>query len=459
MTEGSMDKTLDDTTHHQPPSLKRRVLHGSIWTLGGHAVGQVIRLGSNLILTRLLFPEAFGLMALVYTVISGLEMLSDTGVGQSIIQSKQGDDPKFLNTAWTVQAIRGVILWLVACLLAWPAATFYNEPMLLQLLPVVGLNTLMMGLLSTKWAFANRHLSLKRLTAIELGTQVLGIVVMITCAGSAKLLNLPRDTAIWSLAIGALTSGLTKLILSHTYLPGQNNRFYWDQDALKEIQQFGRWIFVSTIMGFLVIQGNNLVIPKLLSIGFLGVYSVALNLSRITNEVVSMMGSRVLFPSYSELARDRPERLYPVLRRSRLVLNLFNLAVSLVFIFFGGAIVNFLYDDRYADAGWQLQLLSLGALVTLIGSSYTMVLLAQGRTLLMSIFIAILAGTQFAGMFAGYYFAGEHGVVMGIAASGWLAYPIQALCLAPISLWQPEVDLPLIVLASGIGAYVLLQSM
>jgi hypothetical protein len=63
----------------------------------------------DLILTRLLFPEAFGLMALVQVFMGGLQMFSDLGVNMSIIQSKRGEDPDFLNTAWTFQILRGLI--------------------------------------------------------------------------------------------------------------------------------------------------------------------------------------------------------------------------------------------------------------------------------------------------------------------------------------------------------------
>jgi O-antigen/teichoic acid export membrane protein len=79
----------------------------------------VIRFGSNLIITRLLLPEHFGLMALVTTFLVGLALFSDTGVGPNIIQNPKGEEPIFFNTAWTVQAIRGVLLWVVA-VACWP---------------------------------------------------------------------------------------------------------------------------------------------------------------------------------------------------------------------------------------------------------------------------------------------------------------------------------------------------
>ena len=95
-------------------SLGQRVLRSSVVTIAGYGFNQVVRLGSNLILTRLLFPEAFGLMALVNVFMMGVVLLSDLGISQSVMQSKRGDDPVFLDTAWTVQIVRGSILTVVA---------------------------------------------------------------------------------------------------------------------------------------------------------------------------------------------------------------------------------------------------------------------------------------------------------------------------------------------------------
>ena len=126
-------------------SLMARALRSSMLTVGGFGAAQVMRLASNLILTRLLFPEAFGLMALVSVFMMGLQQFSDVGVTPAILQSRRGDERDFLNTAWTIQAVRGAGLWLLACALAWPMAWIYDEPQLLHLLPVASLTIASIG--------------------------------------------------------------------------------------------------------------------------------------------------------------------------------------------------------------------------------------------------------------------------------------------------------------------------
>ncbi|HZJ69863.1 MAG TPA: oligosaccharide flippase family protein, partial [Planctomycetota bacterium] len=102
------------------------VRRSATWSILAHGGSQLLRFASNIVLARLLFPEAFGLMAIVNALLQGLHLFSDIGIGPSIIQNARGNDPAFLNTAWTVQVVRGTVLWLVACAIALPAAIFYG---------------------------------------------------------------------------------------------------------------------------------------------------------------------------------------------------------------------------------------------------------------------------------------------------------------------------------------------
>ena len=106
---------------------------------------QVIRLAGNLVLTRLLFPEAFGLMAIVSVVLVGLEMFSDLGIGASLVQRRERPGRTFVQTAWTLQVFRGVVLWLIASAAAWPLAHFYREPLLAPVLVAASFTLVLVG--------------------------------------------------------------------------------------------------------------------------------------------------------------------------------------------------------------------------------------------------------------------------------------------------------------------------
>jgi O-antigen/teichoic acid export membrane protein len=422
--------------------LRTRALHGSVLTAINYGGQMMLRFGGNLILTRLLFPKAFGLMALVQSFMIGLEMLSDVGITPSIVHSKRGDEPAYLNTAWTLQAVRGVGLWVIACALAFPAAWFYNEPALTMMVPALGLHAIIGGLSSTKLAVADRELNLGRLTMIDISTYAIGLVTTILLAWWMR--------NVWSLVIGSYVQGTLKMTASHLLLEGQRNKFAWDKTVLKEIGSYGRWIFLSTAVGYMAIQGDRLVLGRLLSVQFLGVYTVALTLSQLPTEVIRQAAGKVLFPSYSELMRTAPDRLYPMLRKSRLLLLGAAWGGALTLIVGGGWLIRSLYDGRYVEASWMLPVMAFGTLGHALILSYDGILLATGNTHWLALLLSIQTVIKFASIFVGYHLGGEHGIIIGLATVTWLQYPADAWCLKRLGYWQPEIDLPLI----GVGATV-----
>ena len=149
-------------------SLKKLAIRGAIWTILNYGTAQVIRFGSNLILTRLLVPEYFGLITVVHTLRIGLELFSDLGIAQSIVNSKRGDEPAFLNTAWTLQAIRGLLIWIFCLLITFPVAKFYNDDRMVWLIPIVGFCSVLDGFISTSIHTLHRKMDLGKLTVYEI---------------------------------------------------------------------------------------------------------------------------------------------------------------------------------------------------------------------------------------------------------------------------------------------------
>jgi O-antigen/teichoic acid export membrane protein len=427
--------------HGAPATLRRRAVTGSAWTLAGYAGSQGLRLASNVVLARLLFPEAFGLMALVTLFMQGLQMFSDIGVAPALIQHPRGDEAAFRNTAWTMQAGRGLLLSLASALGAWPFAWLMGEPSLAPLVAVSGLTALLGGLNSTALATLNRSLRLGRITLWELASQCVAIAVMVVWALVHR--------SVWALVAGGLAASAFRMVTSHLLERGHHDRPAWDGAAAAALFRFGRWIFLSTVLTFFAAQLDKLLLGKLLSVERLGVYAIAATFAVFSTRLVKVVGGRVGFPALAEVARQRPRRLRPTLRSMRLALVATAAAVLLPMVVAGPSIIGVLYDPRYADAGWMLQLLAAGALVSAVSSSAGQALMAIGRAR----DIAILLGSQIlflaAAAAAGFALGGERGLVAGVAGAELLNYPLLWLCLRRHRLWQPEIDLPVLALAAG----------
>lgn len=351
--------------------LKKAAIKGSIWVFTGFGLGQILRLASNLILTRLLFPEMFGLMSLVSTFTIGLRLFSDIGISPSIIQNRRGNEPEFLNTAWTIQIMRGFALWCCCFIIAWPAAKFYNEKQLIWLIPILGITTFIEGFNSTALVTLNRDLSLGKLTILNLSTQIIMILTMIVWAW--------QSPTIWALVAGNIVSVMITMILSHRMIPNYHNRLHWDKSAVRELFSFGRWVFISTAMTFLAAQSDKLILGKFFTFSMLGVYSIAFQVSDIPNKIIQQISNKIIFPVISNFNMLPRDMLRDKISQKRLLLLLGIVVLIALFVSFGDLLILFLYDKRYEDASWMLVILSLGLWPRLSILTAAPALLALGK--------------------------------------------------------------------------------
>ena len=422
-------------------SLKDLAIRGTAWTVLGYVGSQGLRLGGNLILTRLLVPEMFGLMALVYVFITGLDLFSDIGVGPNIIQSKQGDDPDFLNTAWTVQIFRGFGVWVCCFIIAWPVANFYENESLIWLIPTVGLASVIAGFNSTSLFTLNRKLSLGKLTRYEFGVQTIGLVIMVVWAWVSP--------TIWALVIGNLVSKLIGMIWSHR-LDSGGNRFALDRGALQALFQFGRWVFVSTTMVFLAGQVDRLILGKLFSLELLGIYTVAFTFSELPRQIIVNVSRKVIFPVVSRQS-DLPRQSLrtKILQKRKLLLIGLALFIA-VFACFGDFLVIGLYDQRYSQAGWMLQILAVGVWPTILADVMARCLYAIGKPQYLA--IGHLARFSFTVIMLplGYYQLGVLGALIAITLNDLPMYGVIAYGLWREKLTSFRQDLQATALLIGI---------
>jgi O-antigen/teichoic acid export membrane protein len=424
-----------------PPPSKRSALKNSVITLGGFGASSGIRFISNLILTRLLLPEQFGVMAIVNVVILWLNFFSDFGIGPSIIQSHRGEDPTFLNTAWTIQVFRGIALWIIACLAAWPLARFYAQPQIFQLLPVAGLMAVAGGFESTRTYTLNRRLALGRLAAVEIISQTTSVLLMVVIAFKTR--------SIWSLVVGAVVGSFVKMTLTHTFLPGERNRLCFDAAARKSLFEFGRWIFLSTVLTCLSGQSDRLILGKLIPISRLGLYAIALNLAALPSQIIAQLTQRVLYPVIAEaLRRGDHERGSIAKNHPRLLLVV--APVIGMGIVLSPPLVTLLYRAEYWEVGPIVACLTIGTWLGAISTSYMVTLLASGRPKFLAIgnFAKTVIFTSLIFLVYGRFGLLGVAVLVSLSEIGNLTVALIG-CRRTGLMWKTDVAITLFVVAYG----------
>lgn len=402
------------------PSLRRRAMRGTLLSVANVLGQQVLRLIGNVITTRLLFPEAYGLMVYVLIVMQGLQMISDVGIIPSIIQHERGEERAFLDTAWTIQILRGAFIAVLALALAWPMAHAYGHAELTALIGVASIQGLVIGLDSTKLGTLNRRLQLGRLVFLNITGQLVTLAVMIVWA--------VLSPSVWALLGGAIAGDVTRLVLSHVALPGPLNRLRWEKEAAKHIYHFGKWIFLSTLVTYLGWRFDSIALGKLVSLEELGVYGIGQNLASLPVLVTGQAIAWVLLPALSESFRDDRAGFFERFRRVRRALDALGVLMTAGTAIGAPAFFYLLYDPRYHAAGWMVQLLMLPTWFFFLSETAVRVPLAMGDSRAQMLAnVAKLAGTipgALGGYFAGaaLFDAGLAGLLVGLTFGSFVGY-------------------------------------
>ena len=340
------------------------------WMTVSYGAVQLLRLLNNVILARLLAPPIFGLMAVVNAIRTGVELLSDVGIMQNIISNPRGEDPIFYDTAWTLQALRGLVLAALCMLLAVPIARFFNYPQLAVILPVASLFFVFTGFDSTARPLVQKQLQVARVSLFDIGIAVISLIAHVTVA-----LITPT---VWALVLGSVITGAATLTASFLFIPGMRHRFIIDPECARQLLRFGKWVFLSSIVYFFAMNFDRLYFAKQISLSQLGVYGIARSLADMVSLFVARASSFVLYPSVAAAG------LAPVALRQRLLHGrrtlLLAAAVGMgTFLALAEIIVRVLYDARYSEAGWILPVLCVGVWFGILTSTNDSILMGLAR--------------------------------------------------------------------------------
>jgi len=397
----------------------------------------------------------FGVMAIVTVIMSGLAMFSDVGLMQNIIQSNRGEDRDFLNTAWTIQVLRGAVLFIITLVISLilyqlgqmgylSPSTAYGNEQLPMILAVMSLTALIAGANSIYLSLLNRKLLMGKLITIGIISQVIGLMFMLIWAWYN------RD--IWALVFGGVVSSFIKLLLSHSQLITEKCQWCWDKTAVHEIFHFGKWVFLSSILGFLVNQGDRVLLGGMIDSQLLGVYTVAFFLANALKEVMVKLISSVFYPVISETIRNAPESLEKVYYKIKNKIDFVTFFMAGCIFSSGQKIIYFVYDQRYQDAGWMLEILAL-SLVSVGCILADQCFLAHGKAKLISLLASVQVISLYCTVPLAYYFYGWELAIWMIALNPMIRILLSAWIMKKyffIDIKKEILALPFL----GVGLYV-----
>jgi O-antigen/teichoic acid export membrane protein len=410
-----------------------RLLKAGSWSMGQVMISHILRLGSNLIMTRLLLPDAFGLMAMVGTVLAGFNMMTDIGIHRSIMREPDGDQDHFLRAAWTIKLGRGaaiaVATVVVAVGLYWlapgyaPPDTVYADPRLPLLIGLSALAPIMQGAESTARELNLRRIELRYSALLDIVSQVLVIIAMVAFAAVSP--------TVWALMAGMLVGPCVRAFATHLFFPGPRMALVRDSEISGRLWHYGKWLMGSSFFTFIALNADRFILGALLDASVFGFYAIAQVWIGAGNMIIGRLGDQIGYPAISEMIRTRPADVPRLFRKFQTVIDLV-CATAFIGIFFGGrAIIDFLYTDTYTTAGTYVAILSISFL-SLRFNTMNGLIMNMGNSRAIMIISAVRAITLCISLPVAYQAFGMHGALLAVALSPIITAPYTISLVTPI---------------------------
>ena len=379
----------------------------------------------------------------------GISLISDIGLGPNVIQSPRGDEPALLNTVWTLQVLRGVGIFIVSLILAWPMSMIYHEPRLMALLPALGINVVISSFNSTNLLSMSRHMGVRRVFLLDITTQLFALLITAGCAWVYP--------SVWALVIGSILSTVYRLSFSfyRRLIPGIRNTFCWDRESLHGLIHFGKWILLSTAFYFFASQADRLILGRLISFSMLGVYGIAYSVSDIPRAIINAFAQRVGYPFIARMVHLPIVEFRKVFLRYRLRALLAGAVMLCLMVHLGGFLIIKMYDQRYHAASWMVPVLALGLWHTLMYATTMPALFSLGKSRYSAIGNAAYSIAVVSAIPIAFHFFGMFGAVVAVAAGDLPLYfvTVAGASREGVATWQQDLQATGIFLAFlGLGA-------
>ena len=317
--------------------LSRCIRAGSILTVGS-LTENLLRFIRNIILVRLLAPDAFGLMATIMATVAAAEAFAEVGLTQSIIQNKKGADKEFLNVIWWFSAFRGIILYIIAFFAAPFIAVFLNKPEATLIMRIALIVILFRGLISPNIYLLQKELKFTQWVLLTQSASILGIIIAVISAFFFR--------NVWALVLGYVAEAFLIFLFSYVFYPLMP-KAQLNLSQARDIMRFSRKVFGLPILMVLYSQVDNFVIGKVLSLSTLGLYYLARSLADMSTTIFSKI-SVVFLPAFS-LIQDDINKLKNSLLKLTEIVATFGLPFFTFLIVYARPILTLVYSPEHSS--------------------------------------------------------------------------------------------------------------
>ncbi|WP_205860259.1 lipopolysaccharide biosynthesis protein [Polaribacter sp. 20A6] len=406
----------------------KSIFTGVLWTSIQFIIDIIFRFAVRFMLAKLLLPSQFGLVGMCTVFIAVAGAASELGMSAVLIQKKNDKDAEEMYpTAFWSGLIWGVVIYCILSLVITPlAASFYDEPKLKILIPVLSLGILLKPFNLIHTVILTRSMDFKSLAKIlNTSSIIAGVVSLI----SAYFFNF----GVWALVLNNVLAVVISVPFLF-YITKWKPVLEWSKEHFKNIFGFGAYSSGTLIFSTLTYNIDNLMIGKMLGASLLGSYTLSFSLTEQIRQAISGILNKVMYPVFGKNQDDRVKLKNYFLK----IVNLNSIAIyplmSFIFLF-ATEIINF-FGERWLDAVIPLKIMCIAMMTHLLVNSFTSLIRGLGKPgLEMKIIISLTLFVLIPGLYFGISNYGLIGAAFAILLNKI------ALVIVGVSVLKNEINL------------------
>jgi lipopolysaccharide exporter len=359
----------------------KTALTGLSWTAALRGSIRVLAIGKTAVLARLLLPEQFGAFGIAAMALALLEIVTETGINVFLLQEK-GDFKEYIDTAWVVSIIRGILISILIIVAAPYISTFFGSPQSLNLLYLAGVIPAIRGFINPANIIFQKDLRFDREFGYRFGILIVEILATILIAWQTR----SAISFVW----GLIFSAVTEVILSFVLI-SPKPKIKFEKEKLKHVLDRGKWVTGFGIFDYIFTQGDNIAVGRLLGEAPLGIYRTSYSLSTMPVTEISEIFYKVMFPVLVKVSHD-PQRLKKMVAKSVAVVILLMLFVGICVFIFADPLVRVLLGYRWIEAIPVIRVLAITGLFRGLSFSFNSIFVAleKQKYVTMIIFTSML---------------------------------------------------------------------
>lgn len=333
-------------------NLGQRTANAGAWAFALSMSNRLLATARTIVIARFLAPTDIGLMGIALLLASLVQTFTQTGFRAALIQRKD-DIADDLDTAWTIEVGRSLLIGGVLALAAPWLADFFSAPGAIPVIQVMGLAVFVGGFQNIAVLTFDKELDFQRRFVYR------SIPALVDLAVAATLAVILQN--VWALVLGVLARRIALVIASYVVLP-YRPRLHVDWAKAKGLYNFGMWIFGSSILGYAMLNLDDIVVGRVLGAASLGFYQLAFTVSQVATTELTLVVNKVAFPAYSKL-QDAGDRLRRAYLRTMQIVALVSFPMTVGLWYISEQLVQVVLEPRWLPMVPALNVLLLWGLI------------------------------------------------------------------------------------------------